>query len=92
MSIIAIVNDVVRRQIADDRRRNGPRFIVTVDRAAIDAGNNAAIRVSDERAGKVTNYTEVTLGGRVVVRHGPQRQDGARVWIEADEISGTMQA
>jgi hypothetical protein len=64
-----------------------PPYIVTVDRARIDAGQSRAIRVEATRTGHVQNVSRVALEGRVVVMEGAPRQDGARVWIEAERVT-----
>ena len=64
-----------------------PPYIITVDRSRIDAGQSKAIRVESTKTGTVQNVSRVALTGRVVVMEGLPRQDGARVWIEAEGIA-----
>lgn len=63
------------------------RYIITVDRSRIDKGESRPIRVEAVRSGSVQHVDRVALTGRVVVQHGLPRQDGARVWIEADGVA-----
>lgn len=59
------------------------QFIVTVDRASIDAGHaSVPIRVHHLPSDRITFHTRLALDDAIIVS-GPQRQDGSRVWIEA---------
>jgi hypothetical protein len=63
------------------------RYIVTVDRDRIDRKRSNAIRIEDTRSGSVQNVTRAALSGNVVILEGLPRQDGARVWIECDQVA-----
>ena len=59
-------------------------FIVTINRAAIDAGDDQVVRVQQEDGTLVGEYTEVEFpAGAKLVSTKAKRQDGATVWIEA---------
>ena len=60
------------------------RFIVTVDRAGIDKGTDEPIRILNTRTWATHTVAEAHLYGDVVIKHGPEREDGATVWIECD--------
>jgi hypothetical protein len=62
------------------------RYIVTVNRDAIDKGYEYPIRVEDMETGNVRQTCWLKLTGEVIIRSGPPRQDGARVWIECDGV------
>lgn len=60
-------------------------YIITVNRDAIDKRDFAhAIRVEDPN-GVVKECRNLRVVGDCRIVSGPARQDGARVWIEADE-------
>ncbi len=61
------------------------RYRLTVDQAAI-ACNAQAIHIHDVQTGRRENvFGPVDLFGATIVQGVPQ-QDGARVWIEADDF------
>jgi hypothetical protein len=63
------------------------RYIVTVDRDAIDKGDlSAVVRVEDTTTGIVSTCASADLHGARVVS-GPIRQDGAVVWIECEDVT-----
>jgi hypothetical protein len=62
------------------------RYIVTVNRDAIDKGYEYPIRVEDTTNGNIHQTDWALLSGEVVIKYGPARQDGARVWIECDGV------
>lgn len=64
-----------------------PRYIITVDRDRIDRKRSNAIRIEDTKTGHVRNISRVVLTGHVEVVEGLPRQDGARVWIEAEGVA-----
>lgn len=59
-------------------------YIITVNRAAIDAGEPFPIRLEYVPTGAVTDHASLVLDDAIIIS-GPQRQDGARVWIEASD-------
>ena len=64
-----------------------PRYIITVDRDRIDRKRSNAIRVEDTRTGHVRHLSRAVLSGHVEIVEGLPRQDGARVWIEAERVA-----
>lgn len=68
----------------------GMRFVITVNRDAVDKGDPNPVRVEDTLTGTVTHHARVQLGSRGMelpeVVSGPRRQDGATVWIEAAAV------
>lgn len=63
------------------------RYVVTVDRDRIDRGRQNAIRIEDLKRGTIRNVSRATLTGEVTILEGLPRQDGARVWIEAEGVT-----
>jgi hypothetical protein len=63
------------------------RYIITVNRAALDQGHEdcAPILVEDTRDGHFEAYSEVTIIGTSSIKYGPERENGATVWIECDD-------
>lgn len=68
------------------------RYAITIDRALLEATDPGAcidpILVEDLDTGGIERYATVELAGAQVVYGGPLR-NGARVWIEADNVGGT---
>jgi hypothetical protein len=65
------------------------KYIITVNRARLDndPSNPRVIRVEDVRTGEITHHAEVRMQGRSpVIKYGPARADGAKVWIECDLV------
>lgn len=61
------------------------RYRLTVDQAAI-ACNGQAIHVHDVQTGRRENFFgPIELIGATITQGAPQ-QDGARVWIDADDV------
>ena len=60
-------------------------YLITVDRDAIDRGDDRAIRV-ESPTGLVTHHERVVLGDKSVIVSGLPRRDGARVWIETNDV------
>lgn len=61
------------------------RYIITISRDTIDKGDPRPILVEDPSGAK-TRAKSVVLGDRSRVVFGPARRDGARVWIETDDV------
>lgn len=65
---------------------NGTRYIVTVNRDAIERGDlSAPVRVEDARTGEVSECASADLYGARIVS-GEARPDGARVWIVCEDV------
>jgi hypothetical protein len=63
------------------------RYIVTVDRDAIDKGDlSAVVRVEDASTGLVNTCAAADLHGARIVS-GTMRPDGAVVWIECEDVT-----
>lgn len=61
------------------------KYIVTVDPALVEAEDPYPIRVEDILTGEVYRVSGGDIvQGRIVA--GPQRRDGARVWIECEDV------
>lgn len=63
------------------------RYVLTVNRAAIDAGTaGPAIRVEDTNTGNIFTANNVEWEGysRMIFDPENERQDGARAWVETD--------
>lgn len=62
------------------------RYIITVDRDAIDKGDlTAVVRVEYLSTGQVVTCASADLIGARITS-GPMRPDGAIVWIEAEDV------
>lgn len=64
------------------------RYIITINRDGIDHGDPKPILVEDPSGGKM-RFSRVVLPAGAVVQYGEARRDGARVWIEADDVKGS---
>jgi hypothetical protein len=64
------------------------KYIVTVNRDGIDHGDPKPILVEDPSGGKM-RFSRVVFPAGAVMVYGEARRDGARVWIEADDVKGS---
>jgi hypothetical protein len=64
------------------------RYIITISRDGIDKGDPKPILVEDPSGGKL-RFSRVVLPAGAEVIYGEARRDGARVWIEADDVKGS---
>lgn len=65
------------------------RYILTVDRAAIDRGEREnLIRIVDQDTGAVVNVDEAIWGGftsfQTALTDDDELQDGSRAWVTTD--------
>jgi hypothetical protein len=52
----------------------------------LDRGDTVApILVEDTRTGHYSDHKEVLILGNSVIKYGPERENGATVWIECDD-------
>jgi hypothetical protein len=69
------------------------RYIITVNRAGLDRGDNVApILVEDVQYGGVKACREVLIVGSSIIKYGPELENGATVWIECDDYEVAPQA
>ena len=61
------------------------RYVITVDQEALRLAR-PAIHIHNTETDTRRNAAAVSLPGPSVIVSGPERQDGARVWIETDRI------
>ena len=64
------------------------KYIITVNRDGIDKGDPKPILVEDPSGGRL-RFSRVVFPAGAEMVFGPARRDGARVWVEADDVKGS---